>query len=211
MLEGIDRAFALPTFAIVLFLTLTYEPDSGAMDISIYFKPSERFGASRPEWPANSLGDNATFHTNNGFPDLERKQVALFGVLDDPGHARPRTCVEAPDAIREELYRLYLPSEGLRLVDLGDIHPGASAADTQHAVAETIAELIRMGIVPILLGGGQGHTYSQYLAYEMLERTANLVCVDARFDLGDPGTGAGGKQLFEPYRVAPTELPFQLQ
>ena len=187
MLEGIDRAFALPTFAIVLFLTLTYEPDSGAMDISIYFKPSERFGASRPEWPANSLGDNATFHTNNGFPDLERKQVALFGVLDDPGHARPRTCVEAPDAIREELYRLYLPSEGLRLVDLGDIHPGASAADTQHAVAETIAELIRMGIVPILLGGGQGHTYSQYLAYEMLERTANLVCVDARFDLGDPG------------------------
>ena len=105
------------------------------MDISIYFKPSERFGASRPEWPANSLGDNATFHTNNGFPDLERKQVALFGVLDDPGHARPRTCVEAPDAIREELYRLYLPSEGLRLVDLGDcLLYTSDAADERSSV-----------------------------------------------------------------------------
>lgn len=48
---------------------------------------------------------------------------------------------------------------------------------------------MRSNIVPIILGGGQGHTFSQYLAYEMLERTANLVCVDSRFDLGEPGQG----------------------
>ncbi|MFN9326899.1 MAG: arginase family protein, partial [Flavobacteriales bacterium] len=160
------------------------------MDISIYFKPSERFGVSRPEWPANSLGDNTIFHTQGkGFPPLEGMQVAIFGVMDDPGHARPRTCIEAPDAIREQLYQLFLPAGNMQLVDLGDIHPGASAADTQHAVAETLAELMRMNIVPILIGGGQGHTYSQYRAYEMLERTANLVCVDGRFDLGEPGQG----------------------
>jgi arginase family enzyme len=109
--------------------------------------------------------------------------------MDDPGHARPRTCVEAPDTVREQLYQLYLPAGGVQIVDLGDIHPGASAADTQHAVAETLAELMRMNIVPIMIGGGQGHTYSQYLAYEMLERTANLVCIDPRFDLGEPGQG----------------------
>jgi arginase family enzyme len=160
------------------------------MDIGIYFKPSERFGASRPEWLPNSLGDNTIFHTvGRGFPPLEGMQIALFGVLDDPGHARPRTCTEAPDCIREELYKLYTTAGNLQVVDLGDIHPGASTADTQHAVAESIAELMRMNIVPIILGGGQGHTYSQYLAFEMLERTANLVCVDARFDLGEPGQG----------------------
>lgn len=160
------------------------------MDIGIYFKPSERFGASRPEWLPNSLGDNTIFHTvGRGFPPLEGMQIALFGVLDDPGHARPRTCTEAPDCIREELYKLYATAGNLQVVDLGDIHPGASSADTQHAVAESIAELMRMNIVPIILGGGQGHTYSQYLAFEMLERTANLVCVDARFDLGEPGQG----------------------
>ena len=127
------------------------------MDISIYFQPSARFGRSRPEWRANTLGDNTLFHTaNRGFPSLEGMQIAVFGVLDDPGHARPRTCVEAPDAIREELYQLHQPAGEARMVDLGDIHPGASAGDTQHAVAETLAELMRMNIVPILIGGGQG-------------------------------------------------------
>lgn len=160
------------------------------MDISIYFKPSERFGEQRPEWPANSLGDAAVFHSvGRPFPELEGVQLVVLGVMDDPGHARPRTCTEAPDAIREELYRLYSPAGNLRLVDLGDIHPGASAADTQHAVAETVAELVRRNIVPIILGGGQGHTFSQYLAYEMLERTANVACIDPRFDLGEPEQG----------------------
>lgn len=48
---------------------------------------------------------------------------------------------------------------------------------------------MRKNIVPIVLGGGQGHTFTQYLAYERLERTANLVCIDSRFDLGEPGQG----------------------
>ncbi len=157
------------------------------MDISIYFQPSKLFGQSRPEWLPHTLGDHTRFHTKGGFPALEEAQVAIVGVLDDPGHARPRNCVKAPDAVREQLYQLYLPAGNVKVVDLGDIHPGASAQDTQHALADTIAELIRLNIVPIILGGGQGHTYTQYLAYEKLERTANLVCIDGRLDLGEPG------------------------
>lgn len=98
------------------------------MDISIYFKPSTRFGKSRPEWRADTLGDGTTFHTaGRGFPSLEGMQVAIFGVVDDPGHLKPRSCVEAPDAIREELYQLYQTAGQVHMVDLGDIHPGASA------------------------------------------------------------------------------------
>ncbi len=159
------------------------------MDISLYFRPSPRFGAQRPDPAAHTLGDGALFHGPSGFPELEGAQVAILGVLDDPGHARPRRCVEAPDAVREHLYALFRPQGRLQLVDLGDIHPGATAQDTQHALAESIAELVRRGIVPIVLGGGQGHTFTQYLAYEKLERTANLVCIDARFALGEPGQG----------------------
>lgn len=160
------------------------------MDISIYFQPSERFGQGRPEWLSSSIGDNTTFHSNGKeFPSLEGMQIAIVGLPDDPGHARPRGCVEAPDAIREELYKLYLPAGQMQIVDLGDIRPGATPADTQHAVAETIAELVRMNVVPVILGGGQGHTYAQYLAYERLERTVNLACIDGRFDLGEPGQG----------------------
>lgn len=159
------------------------------MDLSIYFKPSALLGNSRPEWPNSTVGDGTRFHGRNGFPDLGGAQVAIFGVLDDPGHARPRPCVDAPDAIREQLYQLFLPAGNIGLVDLGDLHPGATPQDTQHALAETLAELIRRNIIPIVLGGGQGHTFTQYLAYEKLERTANLVCIDPRFDLGDPGQG----------------------
>jgi formiminoglutamase len=157
------------------------------MDLSIYFQPSQRFGQSRPEWLANSVGDNTRFNTRNGMPSLEGVQVAIIGVLDDPGHAKARGNVAAPDAVREELYKLYLPAGDMKVVDLGDIHPGHTAKDTQHAVAASMAELIKQNIIPVIIGGGQGHTFSQYLAYEKLERTANLVCVDGRFDLGEPG------------------------
>jgi arginase family enzyme len=160
------------------------------MDSSIFLSPSVRFGTERPEWPANTLGDNTRFHTRaHGLPDLAGAQLAFVGVKDDPGHARARGCVMAPDAVREELYKLFMPPGELRLVDLGDIEAGASPTDTQHAVSETIAELLRRNITPILLGGGQGHTFSQYLAYERLERTLNLACIDPRFDLGEPGQG----------------------
>jgi formiminoglutamase len=157
------------------------------MDLSIYFTPSERFGSGTHAWGANTLGDNTTFHTTKGFPSLEGAQVVLFGLPDDPGHSVPRACVKAPDAIRAELYELFMPAGNLVLVDIGDLRPGATEADTRHAVVETLAELIRMNIMPIILGGGQGHTFTQYLAYEKLERTANLVCIDARFDLGEAG------------------------
>ncbi len=159
------------------------------MDIGIYFQPSEAFGKYRSDRPANSIGDSIRCNTSKGLPDLEGVHVALIGLPDDPGNARPRTCIHAPDAIREHLYDLYLPAGEIQTADLGDIVPGASASDTQHAVAETLAHLMRSNVVPIILGGGQAHTFTQYLAYEMLERTANLVCIDARFDLGEPGQG----------------------
>ncbi|MBK9422258.1 MAG: formimidoylglutamase [Flavobacteriales bacterium] len=159
------------------------------MESRIYFKPSEQFGASRPEWSANTIGDSCLFHGPGGMPDLEGVKVAIIGVVDDPGHAKPRGCVDGPDAVREQLYQLHMPANSFGIADLGDLHPGHTSEDTRHALAETIAELVRLNIVPMIIGGGQAHTFTQYLAYEKLERTANLVCIDSRFDLGEPGQG----------------------
>ncbi len=159
------------------------------LDTSLYFQPSPLYARDQPDWSVHALGGNTRFHTTAGFPELNGVQVAVFGVLDDPGHARPRPVVKAPDAIRTQLYHLFLPPGRMQIADLGDMLPGNTAQDTQHALAETLAELMRRNIVPIVLGGGQGHTFTQYLAYEKLERTANLVCIDARFDLGEPDQG----------------------
>jgi len=159
------------------------------VDLSIYFKPSARFGVQQPDWSIHAVGAATHFHTRSGMPDLEGVNIAVLGLIDDPGHAKPRSVTKAPDAIRAELYELFLPPGQFRIADLGDLLPGSTLQDTQHALSETLAHLMRRNIVPIVLGGGQGHTFSQYLAYEKLERTANLVCVDARFDLGEPGQG----------------------
>jgi len=45
-------------------------------------------------------------------------------------------------------------------------------------------ELIKEGILPVILGGSQDLTYAQYIAYQKLEETVNIVSVDASFDLG---------------------------
>jgi formiminoglutamase len=161
------------------------------MESSIYFTPSEQFGGTRPEWSANTIGDSCLFHGSKGMPDLEGVKVAILGVIDDPGHAKPRGCVDAPDAVREQLYQLHMPANPFGIADLGDLHPGATLQDTQHALAETLAELIRHEYrTHHSWAADRAHTYTQYLAYERLERTANLVPVStSKFDLGEPGQG----------------------
>jgi len=42
-----------------------------------------------------------------------------------------------------------------------------------------------MNILPIIIGGGQDATFSNYKAYDKLEQTVNLVTVDNMFDLGN--------------------------
>src|SRR5690606_16203823 len=113
------------------------------MESSIYFKPSKDFGGRRPEWAANSLGDHTVFHGSNGMPSLEGVKVALLGILDDPGHAKPRGCVDAPDAVRAQLYKLYTPANAFGITALGDLHPRNPTEHTRPVPAGTSAALRR--------------------------------------------------------------------
>ena len=137
------------------------------------------------EYPAHTLGEVTRFHTDSGLPDMDGVRIALFGVLDDPGHDNPRPCIDAPDQVRRCLYELYQPYGPCLVADLGDIRKGNQSSDTVHAVSSVVMELIQQNITPIILGGGQALTFGQYMAYERMERTANLVAIDPRFDLGN--------------------------
>src|SRR5690606_5285696 len=55
--------------------------------------------------------------------------------------------------------------------------------DTYVAVKTVVEELIKQGVFPIIIGGGQDLTYAQYMAYEKLEQKVDLVVVDSKFDL----------------------------
>ncbi len=124
------------------------------------------------------------------FPDLEdeKPDLVLFGVLDDRMAIGNMGCSDAANATRRQLYPLYQGEYKLRLADLGNIKAGENVTDTYAAVKTVCEELIRSGVIPIIIGGGQDITYAQYLGYEKLERKVEVALVDSRFDLDQNNT-----------------------
>ena len=85
----------------------------------------------------------------------EQVHMVLFGVMDGRKSGDNEGCGGAPQSIRECLYRLTPHHHWGATVDLGDLRPGITEADTAAAVQSVSAELMQMGIIPIVIGGGQ--------------------------------------------------------
>jgi formiminoglutamase len=121
------------------------------------------------------------------FPDLktQKPDLAIIGVQEDRNADGNTGCALGPDYIREKLYHLYEGNYKSKITDLGNIRRGETVTDTYIAVKTVVAELIKMDIVPIIIGGSQDLTYAQYLAYEVLEQKVDLVIVDAQLDMED--------------------------
>src|SRR5665213_3144871 len=117
------------------------------------------------------------------FPDLDEKDIALIGVLDDRNAVNNSGCGLGPDYVREKLYQLHEGNYNTRIADLGNIRRGETVTDTYVAVKTVVNELIKKNIIPVIIGGGQDLTYAQYLAYETLEQKVDLVVIDSHLDL----------------------------
>jgi formiminoglutamase len=132
------------------------------------------------------LGMKISAYTET-FPDLEgdRPDIAIIGVMEDRHAIDNSGCALGPDYIREKLYQLNEGPYITKIADLGNIRQGESITDTYVALKTVAFELIKNGILPIILGGGQDLTYPQYLAYEGLEQKVDVVVIDALFDLDD--------------------------
>ncbi|PTR00950.1 arginase family enzyme [Mucilaginibacter yixingensis] len=158
------------------------------MSLADFFAPiSLKNIVPKNGWFASQLGSRIE-HFSVDFPDLEsddRIDLAIIGVLDDRNAVNNQGCGLAPDHLREKLYQLHEGAYNTRIVDLGNIRPGATVADTYFAIKYVVSELIKKDITPVIIGGGQDLTYAQYMAYEELEQKVDLVVIDARFDLDD--------------------------
>ena len=159
------------------------------MDLDIYFQPITIF---EKEFEKDTLGFFTDFHNEQGFPDIEGAQIALFGVLESRG-PKDNNFNAGPDVIRKSLYRLFHHQNEVKIIDLGNISQGASLNDTYHAVADVVQELNKKGIFSIILGGSQDLTYANYLAYEKLEQTVNLAVIDDNIDMGDEASPISNK------------------
>lgn len=130
------------------------------------------------------VGKRLAIHRElEGLPDWQEAQLALIGVCEDRGSDNAGAA-QSPDQIRQYFYALYWGNWSAKLCDLGNIYAGESLSDTISAVRELCYTLLKEGVIPIILGGSQEITYGLYRAYDRLEQTVNLVCVDAQFDLG---------------------------
>lgn len=129
---------------------------------------------------------NIIKHTEmEGIPDLEGVKLALIGVMEDRGAHNNEGCDQSPDTVRDYLYPLFIGKWTSSIVDLGNIYGGESLTDTHVAVKDVCLYLLKKDIIPILIGGSQDITYSNYRAYDGLEQTVNLVSIDPKFNLGN--------------------------
>ncbi|RXP54120.1 arginase [Lutibacter sp. HS1-25] len=135
--------------------------------------------------PSHCFGQQIKIHSlKHGFPVLDTIKIAIVGVQESRAAIGNEGTGDNIDAIREELYKLFPGNWPINVADLGTIQQGNSIEDTYFALKELLSYLLKRGIIPVVIGGGQDLTYSNYRAYDALEQTVNLVSVDSKFDLG---------------------------
>jgi len=135
--------------------------------------------------PIQCFGQIIEIHAaESGFPSLDNIKIAIVGVHEDRAAEGNEGTGKDLDAARRELYQLYPGNWPMNVADLGNIQQGNSIEDTYFALKELLSYLLKRSIIPVIIGGGQDLTYSNYRAYDTLEQTVNIVAVDSKFDLG---------------------------
>jgi len=153
-------------------------------DIQHFFTPIDLQADSYAETQLGKLVN--AYNADSEFPDLKDIDMAIVGVCEDRRAVNNVGCSFAPDKVRDYFYSLYPGTFRPRIVDLGNITAGHEIEDTYYAVKSSIDYLIRNNVIPIIIGGSQDLTYAQFLGYEKLEQTINVVAIDSKFDLGNP-------------------------
>lgn len=132
---------------------------------------------------SQQLGSKVVFHTKDQFPDLNKINIAVIGVLESRGSGEKTENVDL-SAIRKELYTMFPGNWDASIADLGDILAGNSIEDSYFALRKVVSNLIKKKIIPIVIGGSQDLTFALYRAFDELEQMVNLVSIDSKFDFG---------------------------
>ena len=129
--------------------------------------------------------------------DLENPpHIAVFHIEEERGASSNEGCSKGGDEIRKYFYRLKKGDYNLRLCDLGMIEAGNSLSDTYFAVKEVVKELIKLKVIPVIIGGSQDLTLASYMAYGQLEQTVNLVDINSSFSLGNTDLPINSENYF---------------
>lgn len=133
--------------------------------------------------------------------------IGLIGYACEEGVRRNQGRLGAasgPQAMRERLGRLAWHHEGKVITDYGDIVcVGEDMEAAQAQLALMVAEVIRAGGTPIVLGGGHDLAYGHYRGVKAAaaDKQVAIVNFDAHFDLrpvtGQPNSGTPFNQILQ--------------
>ncbi|MBA3649863.1 MAG: formimidoylglutamase [Chitinophagales bacterium] len=115
--------------------------------------------------------------------DSEGIDIALVGVKEDRASVKNNGCALAPDEIRKQLFALSKPNYEIKISDAGNIEKGETIRDTYIALSRVVNELLRMRIIPVIIGGSHDLTFGQFGAYYDLNRMINISIIDSMIDL----------------------------
>ncbi|NCT17220.1 MAG: arginase [Flavobacteriaceae bacterium CG_4_8_14_3_um_filter_34_10] len=152
-----------------------------------FFSPvSKTVMAQREVLPDGVLGKNLQIYSEKtGFPELEKCNLALFGIRESRRDINFIGNFPTFDAIRNSFYSLYAGNWHHSIADMGDIKAGATVEDTYFAVTSVVNHLVSRNIIPIILGGSQDLLYPIYRAYDSFGKMINFVNIDSKFDIGN--------------------------
>jgi len=136
--------------------------------------------------PDHALGNSIIRHAGSKFPDIDGADIILIGVPEDRNAPENPGSSQAPDRIREQLFKLMNRTPFLKIVDAGNIQQGKTPSDTYVALSQILSEFIADKKFPVIMGGSNDLAFANYLAYEKLEQIINIAAVDSRFDIGTP-------------------------
>lgn len=169
---------------------------------------SNKVLAHRETLPPGTLGKQIRVHEKKGeFPSFDGVKFAILGLQENRADVNFIDDEISFDSYRLAFYSLYPGNWNHSIIDLGDIEKGETPEDSRFAAKETIAALLKMDVIPLILGAGQDLAYGQYRAYDGWGEMVNVVNIDSRFDLGNAELPISNKSYVGKMVV---DLPYNL-
>ena len=126
----------------------------------------------------NQLYNNVKIHDqNNLIANIEDFDIAILGVVDDS--INNNDSQKGLQLIREYLYSLKSYEKSTKIIDLGNFKLGKTDNDSLIGLRDVFVELIISNTLPVIIGPSELISYANYLAYEKLDKQANLVSIDS--------------------------------
>lgn len=159
---------------------------------TLYLPPDQTQWQGRTDTPpASSFFQIVQLFNLLNAPTIKIKQqtFALLGFRCEEGIRRNGERIgaaEGPKAIRHAFSRLPIQKQNFDCFDAGDIIcADGDLEESQHALGEVVAILLKQGITPIVLGGGHEMAWGHYQGINHIYPSQNLGIInfDAHFDM----------------------------